>query len=71
MDIKNDAHASGFLTISVKVSGRLSSMEYRDNEQLVEWLVEKIRDYEYQEIRLLEDNLELSDFDYVDYENDY
>ena len=71
MDIKNDAHASGFLTISVKVSGRLSAREYRDKDQLVEWLVEKIREYDYTDIRLMDDNLELSDFDYVDYENDY
>lgn len=65
MDIKNDALATGSVTIKVSLSQRLSASEFRDNGLLIDWLVEHIRDYNFKEIEIVSDKLELSDFDYI------
>jgi hypothetical protein len=65
MDIKNNAQATGSLTIKVHLSQRIDAVDYRDNGLLIDWLVEHIRDYNYQNIEIVADNLKLDDFTYI------
>lgn len=65
MDIKNNAQATGSLTIKVHLSQRIDAVDYQDNGLLVDWLVEHIRDYNHKEIEIVADNLKLDDFTYI------
>lgn len=70
MNIINDAQGTGWVTIKVKVNGRISSQTYRDNHLFLDWIICNIQDYNYQDVQLIKDEIELSDFDYVE-DNDY
>lgn len=64
MNIKNDALATGFVTLKVQVRGRLSAKEFRDNSLLMDWAVSQLLEDKYVSVSLIDDELELSDFDY-------
>lgn len=65
MDIKNNAQATGSLTIKVHLSQRIDAVDYQDNGLLVDWLVEHIREYNYLKIDVVDENLKLDDFTYI------
>ena len=65
MDIKNNAHASGTVTLKVELSQRIDAKDWRDDGLFLDWLVEHIREYNYTSIEVISEDIELSDFTYV------
>ena len=65
MDIKNDAQATGSVTIKVSLSERISAEEYTDESLLRDWLIEHIREYNFKDIEVISEKLQLSDFTYI------
>lgn len=68
MSKKNNAHASGFVNIRLKLSDRISAEEWRDNERFIEWIIEQIATYNYKDIELIKEEINLDDFTYVEYD---
>ena len=65
MDIKNNAHLHGTVTIKVELSQRIDAKDFRDDSLFIDWLVEHIREYNFTDIELVSDDVELSDFTFV------
>ena len=65
MDIKNNAQATGTVTIKVQLSERIDASEWRDDSLFLDWIIEHIRDYNYTEADVVNQNLELSDYTYI------
>ena len=65
MDIKNNAHASGTVTLKVELSQRIDSEDWRDDSLFLDWLVEHIREYNYTNIEVISEDIELSDFTFI------
>ena len=64
MGILNDAHASGYVTLKVKVSARISAQQFRDNHFFEDWVICAIQDGNYDDVSVIREQIELSDFDY-------
>lgn len=70
MDIKNDAQATGWVTLKVKLSSRISAQEWRDDHLFEDWVFCNINDYNFSDSEIVKSEIELSDFDYVE-DNNY
>lgn len=65
MDIKNNAHASGTVTLKVELSQRIDAKDWRDDSLFLDWLVEHIREYNYTNIEIVSEDINLSDFTFI------
>jgi hypothetical protein len=64
MENSNDALAEGWVTLKVKIKSRISAQEHSDSHLFGDWLISNIVDYNWNEMEVIESEIELSDFDY-------
>jgi len=64
MENYNDALGEGWVTLKVKVKGRISAEQYHDDYWFEEWVMCNIADCNWSDAEIIKNEIELSDFDY-------
>lgn len=64
MENSNDALGEGWVTLKVKIKSRISAQEYQDSHLFGDWVICNIADCNWNEMEVIENEIELSDFDY-------